>query len=37
MLLKKLIKNISPEKKKIEIQGISSNSKKIKRDYIFCD
>ena len=35
MLLKKLIKNISNEKKKIKISGISTNSKEVKKNYIF--
>ena len=35
MLLKKLINNLPPEKKKIKIQGISTNSKKIKKGFIF--
>ena len=35
MLLKKLIKNLPREKKKIEIKGLSSNSKKVRKGYIF--
>jgi MurE/MurF fusion protein len=35
MLLKNLIKNIPKEKKKIVIKGLSVNSKKIKKGYIF--
>ena len=35
MLLKKLIKNLPSEKKKIRILGLASNSKKIKKGYIF--
>ena len=35
MLLKNLIKNIPKEKKNIIIRGISSNSKEIKKNYIF--
>ena len=35
MLLKNLIKNIPKSKKKIIVSGISSNSKKIKKNYIF--
>ena len=35
MLLKKLIKNLSSEKKKIKIRGLSTNSKKIKKGFIF--
>ncbi len=35
MLLKKLIKNISHEKKKIKIKGLETNSKKIKKGFIF--
>ncbi len=35
MLLKSLIKNISKDKKKIIISGISTSSKKIKKNYIF--
>ncbi len=35
MLLKKLIKNLSEEKKKITIKGLAINSKKIKKDFIF--
>ena len=34
MLLKKLINNL-PKEKKIKILGLSSNSKKIKKGYIF--
>ncbi len=35
MLLKNLIKNIPESKKKIIVSGISSNSKQIKKNYIF--
>ena len=35
MLLKNLIKNIPESKKKIIVSGISSNSKQIKRNYVF--
>ena len=35
MLLKNLIRDISKDKKKIIISGISTNSKKIKKNYIF--
>ena len=35
MLLKNLIKNISKNKKNIFISGLSSNSKEIKKNYIF--
>ena len=35
MLLKNLIRYISKDKKKIIISGISTNSKKIKKNYIF--
>ena len=35
MLLKKLIKNLPLEKKKINISGLAVNSKKVKRGYIF--
>ena len=35
MLLKNLIKNISKENKNINIAGISTNSKEIKKNYIF--
>ena len=35
MLLKNLIKNIPKNKKNISISGISTNSKKIKKNYIF--
>ncbi len=35
MLLKKLIKNIPKNKKKIFISGISSNSKKVRKNFIF--
>ncbi len=35
MLLKNLIKNISKEKKNIPISGLSTNSKRIKKNYIF--
>ena len=35
MLLKKLIKNLPKEKKKLKIHGISNNSKKIKRGFVF--
>ena len=35
MLLKKLINNLPEEKKNVKILGLSSNSKKIKKGYIF--
>ncbi len=35
MLLKKLIRNLNSEKKKIKISGIAENSKKVKKGYIF--
>ncbi len=35
MLLKKIIKDLSEEKKKIDIKGLSVNSKKIKKGFIF--
>jgi hypothetical protein len=35
MLLKNLIRDISKDKKKTIISGISTNSKKIKKNYIF--
>ena len=35
MLLKNLIKNISKDKKNTVISGLSTNSKKVKKDYIF--
>ena len=35
MLLKNLIKNISKDKKNTVISGLSTNSKKIKKNYIF--
>ena len=35
MLLKNLIRNISKNKKDIIISGLSTNSKKIKKNYIF--
>ena len=35
MLLKNLIKNISNNKKNIVISGLSTNSKDIKKNYIF--
>ena len=35
MLLKKLIKDLPKEKKKIRIKGLSDNSKKIKKGYVF--
>ena len=35
MLLKKIIKKLPIEKKKLKISGISNNSKKIKKRYIF--
>ena len=35
MLLKNLIKNIPKEKKNIKISGISTNSKNVKKNYIF--
>ena len=35
MLLKNLIRDIPKDKKKIIISGISTNSKKIKKNYIF--
>ena len=35
MLLKNLINNIPEEKKKIKITGLSTNSKEVKKGYIF--
>ncbi len=35
MLLKNLIKNISSDKKNIVVSGISTNSKEVKKNYIF--
>ena len=35
MLLKNLINNLPEDKKKIEIKGLSVNSKEIKKGYIF--
>jgi murE/murF fusion protein len=35
MLLKKLINNLPEQKKKIVISGLSTNSKKVKKGYIF--
>ena len=35
MLLKNLIKNISKNKKDIIISGLSTNSKEVKKNYIF--
>lgn len=35
MLLKNLINNISENKKNISISGLTSNSKKVKKNYIF--
>ena len=35
MLLKKLIKNLPQQIKKLRIKGISENSKKIKKGYVF--
>ncbi len=35
MLLQKIIKNLPKEKKRLKISGISNNSKKIKKGYIF--
>ncbi|MBD1147004.1 UDP-N-acetylmuramoyl-L-alanyl-D-glutamate--2,6-diaminopimelate ligase [Pelagibacterales bacterium SAG-MED28] len=35
MLLKNLIRNISKEKKNLIISGLSTNSKKVKKNYIF--
>ena len=35
MLLKKIIKNLSKDKKKTKIQGLATNSKKVKKNYIF--
>ena len=35
MLLKKLIKNLSPEKKIIQIRGLAIDSKKVKKGFIF--
>ena len=35
MLLKNLIKGISKEKSKIVVSGLSTNSKEIKKNYIF--
>ena len=35
MLLKNLIKNISKNKENIQISGLSTNSKKVKKNFIF--
>ncbi len=35
MLLKTLIKNLPKEKKKIQVRGLATNSKKVKKDFIF--
>ena len=35
MLLKNLIKNISKDKEKYNISGLSTNSKEVKKNYIF--
>ena len=35
MLLKKLIKNLPEEKKNIKVRGLSINSKKTKKGFIF--
>ena len=35
MLLKNLIKNISKDNEKIIINGVSTNSKKVKKNFIF--
>ena len=35
MLLKNLIKDISEDKRNISISGIASNSKEVKKNYIF--
>ena len=35
MLLKKLINNLPKDKKKIKIKGLSTNSKEVKKGYIF--
>ena len=35
MLLKNLIKDISKDKKNIIVNGLSTNSKEIKKNYIF--
>ncbi len=35
MLLKKIIKNLSKDKKKTKIRGLATNSKKVKKNYIF--
>ena len=35
MLLKTLIKNLPKEKKKIKVKGLATNSKKVKKGYIF--
>ena len=35
MLLKNLINNLTEDKKKIEIKGISTNSKEVKKGFIF--
>ena len=35
MLLKNLIKNIPQAKKKIKISGLSTDSRKVKKNYIF--
>ena len=35
MLLQKIIKNLPKEKKKLKISGLSNNSKKIKKGYVF--
>ena len=35
MLLEKLIDNLPKEKKKIQVQGLATNSKKVKKGFIF--
>ena len=35
MLLKKLIKNLSKDKQNIKVKGLASNSKKVKKNFIF--
>ena len=35
MLLKKLIKNLPQEKQKITVKGLTTSSKKVKKNFIF--
>ena len=35
MLLKKIIKNLPKSKKNIKIQGLTTDSKKVQKNYVF--